>query len=128
MAVQMQRTPTESMRASAQAHLELSSDWRYFWSKGVRYVRIISATSGKLHVVRADSMGCDCEAYLVWEYTACSHMLAVRESLNRDALAAWVDDQDAGVELAFMALATSKRGHGAGVAILKRYESIWTED
>jgi len=97
-AAPLNRTPTESMRASAQAHLELKDDpkhrWQWYWQDGVRYVAVTSANSGKVHQVRADSQGCDCEAYLVWEYSACSHMLAVRESLNQDALAAWVTDQE----------------------------------
>lgn len=86
------------MRASAQAHLELKDGpahrWQWYWHEGVRYVALTSANSGKVHRVRADSQGCDCDAYLVWQYSACSHMLAVRESLNHEALAAWVDDRE----------------------------------
>jgi len=89
-----QRIPTESMTASAQAHLELRNEWRYYRLRGVRYVAMASAGSGTVHQVRADGRGCDCPAYQVWGYSACSHMLAVREAMHHDALRTWVDEQD----------------------------------
>jgi hypothetical protein len=39
-----------------------------------------------------------------------------------------IEDIDHEIELAFMALATSKRGAGAGAAIIKRYEDIFGAD
>jgi hypothetical protein len=93
---------------------------------GARRVALENLDRTHVYYLDPDGRNCSCEAGQ--NGTICHHRLVVAEWANRDALAAWVDDQDAGVELAFMALATSKRGHGAGVAILKRYESIWTED
>lgn len=133
----MQRTPTESMRASAQAHLELRGTWRYYRQGGVRYVAVTSANSGRVRQVRADSNGCDCDAYLVWGYTACSHMLSVREAANRDALTAWVDDLEqpssanrAGV-LGYLEAVSSGADHegarAAGHTARKTYEQIWQE-
>jgi hypothetical protein len=141
MTATMQRTPTESMRASAQAHLELKDDpkhrWQWYRRDGVRYVSMVSANSGKVHQVRADSNGCDCDAYLVWQYSACSHMLAIRASLHRDALAAWVDEQEraaglaseAECDLAFAEVGLRLRGDGAGAALILRYDEIdWGTD
>jgi hypothetical protein len=61
--------------------------------------------------------------------TPCSHRIALELAALEDELTEMRnEDIDAEVELAFMGLATSKRGNGAGAAIMKTYESIWTED
>ena len=137
MTATMQRTPTESMRASAQAHLELHATWRYYRQDGVRYVAVTSANSGKVHQVRADSQGCDCDAYLVWQYTACSHMLSVREANHHDSIQAWVDDQAqsaanrAGV-LGYLDAVERGADHeaaqAAGHTARITYERIWCEE
>jgi hypothetical protein len=85
--------PTESQRASAQCHLSNRDEWIAYRSNGVRYYAITSATSGRIYHVRADGAGCDCPAYQVWGYSACSHMLAVREAAHHDAMQEWLDDQ-----------------------------------
>src|SRR4051812_49833859 len=53
-----------SQWASASVHLELRDDplngWRVVRIEGVRYVRMVSGTSGKVYLVRADAGGCEC--------------------------------------------------------------------
>src|SRR4051794_16546961 len=43
-----------SQWASAACHLERRSEWLVYRVDGVRYVRMISGTSGKVYAVRAD--------------------------------------------------------------------------
>lgn len=120
--------PTPSAWASATSHLELRSEWQTVRIGGVRYVILTSGTSGRVYHVRADAAGCLCRWY---ERTLqqCSHMLAVElAALEDELIEARNEDIDAEIELAFMALATSKRGPGAGAA-MTRYERIFgTED
>src|SRR5215211_6489217 len=56
-----------SQWASASVHLELRNDpldgWRTVRIEGVRYVRMVSGTSGKVYLVRADARGCECRWY-----------------------------------------------------------------
>jgi hypothetical protein len=87
--------PTESQRASAQVHLSRRDEWTYFRVDGVRYIRMPNERRTRLYTVRADGRGCACDAYQKYGYSACSHMLAVREAANHDVLAAWTAEQEA---------------------------------
>jgi hypothetical protein len=120
--------PTASQWAAAAMHLDRRDEWRTVRINGVRYVVLTSGNSGRVYFVRADARGCGC----LWSQTMqppCSHRIALElDALEADLIAARIEDIDSEIELAFAALATSKRGNGAGAAILKRYESIWTDD
>jgi hypothetical protein len=85
--------PTESQRASSQCHLGRRDEWRAYRVDGVRYYAITSGKSGRVYRVRADGTGCECAAYQTWGYSACSHMLAVREAAHHDQMQDWLDDQ-----------------------------------
>lgn len=80
-------TPTASQWASASVHLENRDDpingWRTVRLAGIRYVRMVSGTSGKVYLVRADARGCECRWY---ERTlaTCSHMLALELAALQD--------------------------------------------
>lgn len=93
MATATQMIPTESQRASAACHLERRSEWTFYRVAGVRYVAMPSGRSGRVYRVRADGTGCECDAYQKWNYSACAHMLAIREAANHDAIAEWLADQ-----------------------------------
>lgn len=93
MAMATRMIPTESQRASAQAHLSQRDQWRAYRVNGVRYYALTSATSGRIYHVRADGAACDCPAYQRGGYSACSHMLSVREAAHHDAMAEWLADQ-----------------------------------
>lgn len=121
-------SPTTSQWASATSHMDLRSEWQTVRIGGVRYVILTSGTSGRVYHVRADATGCLCRWY---ERTLqqCSHMLSVElAALEDDLIEARNEDIDAEIEMAFMALATSKRGQGAGVALIKTYEQLFGED
>ena len=76
---------TASQQASAAQHLERRDEWRYYWVDGVRYVRMVSARSGRIYRLRADGDGCECAAYLIHGYAVCAHMLALRMARAADA-------------------------------------------
>jgi len=78
MAIQMLPEGTASQQAAAQLHLERRSEWRYSWTDGVRYVSMPSGRSGRVYRLRADAQGCPCDAYQIYGYAVCSHMLALR--------------------------------------------------
>ena len=122
---------TDSQRASALAHLDRRDEWRFFWRGDTRYVAMLSGRSNRLYIVRADAGSCSCPwNEKMWQ--RCAHMLAVELDATEDELREAAEEatavREAETELAFMSLATRKRGDHAGAAILKRYESIWTED
>lgn len=135
-------TPSASQIASAQAHLGRRGEWRTVHIDNVRYFVMPSscATSSqpkgkrkRVYYVRVSgpAYGCDCPYYETG-HAICSHILAAKEAINHDILAAWVDEQDraAGlaeegeVDLAFAEVGLRLRGNGAGVT-LKTYEQIW---
>jgi hypothetical protein len=120
--------PTASQWAAAAMHLDRRDEWRYFRSAGVRYVSIISGQSNRLWIARADADGCGCP----WSqktFTPCSHRIALElDALEADLIEARNEDIDGEVDLAFAALATSKRGDGAGAALIRRYEDLWPEE
>lgn len=123
-------TATSAQWASATSHLELRSEWQTVRIGGVRYVILTSGTSGRVYHVRADAAGCLCRWY-GRTLQQCSHMLAVElaaleDELREDAQDRLNDEIDGAIELAFLALATSKRP-GAGAAIT-RYEMLFGSD
>lgn len=98
---------------------------RAYGSRGARYL--------------VNSVACQCPDYAEWK-NVCKHIRAVvmweaqqAPAANRDALAAWVDEQarSAGLagqgetDLAFMEVATRLRGDGAGVALIRTYDELW---
>lgn len=127
MATQLYQ-PTQSQWAAAAMHLDRRDEWRYFWSAGVRYVSMISGRSNRLWIARADARGCGCP----WSQqttSPCSHRIALElDALDADLIETRNEDIDGAIELAFMALATSKRGDSAGAALIRRYEDFdWGE-
>jgi hypothetical protein len=89
---------------------------------GARRVALENLDRTRVYLLDPDGRSCNCTAGQ--NGTICCHRLCVAEWANRDALAAWVDDQDAGVDLAFASLALSKRGGAAGAAITL-YDRLW---
>lgn len=78
-------TPTASQWASAATHLAMRSEWRYVRIGDVRYVVLVSGTSGRVYYVRADARGCGC----LWSQkaaTPCSHRIAVDLAATEDEL------------------------------------------
>lgn len=120
--------PTASQWAAAGMHLERRDEWCYFRSNGVRYVRILSGRSNRLWIARADARGCGCP----WSQnmpSPCSHRIALElDALEAELIEQRNADIDETIEIAFMALATAKRGDGAGAALIRRYEDIWGSD
>lgn len=119
--------PSPEVQAKAKALVELRNQWvtvrdaRHGWR---RIVMPSLSTEGHVYYVHPRGDACSCEAGR--RGLLCCHRLAARTVANRDAIQAWVDDQDAGVaDLAFAEVGTRLRGDRAGAPLLKRYEDIW---
>lgn len=89
MAIQISKpiTATASQYASAAMHLEMRGDWRTIRIDNVRYVVLVSGTSGRVYWVRADAGARSCRC--IWSEnstTPCSHRLAVDLAATEDEL------------------------------------------
>lgn len=124
-------TPSAEVQRKKTALLEMRSEWRIVRCQSMR--RVVMPNEDRSRVYRVDPQGraCNCDAGRHGQL--CAHRLAIIEANHRDALTAWVDDQDratgvaseAEVDLLCAEIAGRLRGSGAGAPILKTYESIW---
>lgn len=87
--------PSEEVQAKARTLLEMRAQWSTVRDKRTGWRRVIVPSLGDEVGVRyVDPAGrcCSCDAGR--RGLMCYHRLAVTEALHRDALAAWVADQD----------------------------------
>jgi hypothetical protein len=86
MATKQQPAPLPGQWEAAALHLARRSEWIDVRISGVRYVVLVSGTSGRIYTVRADARGCLCKFYQSGG-RRCSHMLAVELAALEDELA-----------------------------------------
>lgn len=74
---------------------------------------------------RVNAVWCECPDYATWG-NICKHIRCVVLLDRQNVTPALASEAE--TDLAFAEAATRLRGHGAGAAIIKRYEDIWADD
>ena len=119
---------SKSQWARAASLLEIEKMWTRGTRKSDGLPIVLFPSSKPGHAYYTSSAGCTCKGY--FHRGACAHVLALDLLALESDLIETRDRIDADVDLAFAALALSKRGPAAagGVTLIRRYEELFGSD